>query len=422
MGGDTDWSTPMREPERRSLRKRLVWAFFLLTSFVLMVLVAALFVVGEAQESDLIDEVVNSALDSAIVQGMTSQRGVLGENLTVYRAPVGETPAGMPAPVQSWPPGLHTFVKGDTEYHIGIREHNGERLYLFYDETGYARRMGLLYWSLALGGVLLSLFALWLGARIASSVLRQFEQLAAGLTSGEGPLARPDQDREVALLARALDDYRARNAALIEREREFTANVSHELRTPLTRIRTSAELVAEGLDEDGSRARRIVAAVDELERRLQGLLFLARGDTPPDLRKIPLHRFVQAQLEPYRDSCEGRGVALRNCIPHRVTVLADPDLLALLFDNLLRNAVQFTERGSITASFENGWLSLRDTGIGIPADRQQQVFDRHFRVDGIRAGSGLGLSIVREAATRCGWPWHIDSRLGQGTEIRIRLA
>ncbi|MBY4895875.1 HAMP domain-containing sensor histidine kinase [Cupriavidus sp. AU9028] len=412
----------MPEQERRSLRKRLVWAFFLLTTFVLMVLVAALFIVGEAQERDLIDEVVNSALDSAIVQGMTSQRGVLGEHLTVYRAPIGAVPPGMPAPVASWPTGLHTFVTGETEYHIGIREHNGERLYLFYDETGYARRMGLLYWSLALGGVLLSLLALWLGSRIARSVLRQFEQLASRITSGEGPLARADQDREVAVLARALDDYRARNAALIARERDFTANVSHELRTPLTRIRTSAELVAEGLDADGTRARRIVAAVDELERRLKGLLFLARGDAPPDVRDVRLRQLVQAQLEPYRDSCEARGVALRNCVPDQATVPADPDLLALLFDNLVRNAVQFTERGSIVASFEDGWLSLRDTGIGIPAERQQQVFDRHFRMEGFSQGSGLGLSIVREAAIRCGWAWHIDSHLGQGTEIRVKLA
>lgn len=411
----------MREAARRSLRARLVWAFFLLTTFVLVVLIAALFAIGEAQEADLIDEVIDSALDSVIVQGMSSPRGVLGENLTVYRAPIGAIPAGMPAPVAALPAGLHEWVTGGTEYHIGIREHDGERFYLFYDETGYARRMAWLYWSLGIGGVLLSLLSLTLGYRIARSLLRQFEHLTAGLAQGEGPLSRPDQDREVALLARALDDYRARNAALIAREREFTANVSHELRTPLTRIRTSAELLAEGVQDDGSRAQRIVLAVDELERRLKGLLFLARGDATPPLRTVDLRPFVDGLLEPYRESCEARGIALDNCIPAQAAVDVAPDLLALLLDNLVRNAVQYTERGSIVTRFDDGWLSVRDTGIGIAQDQQQRVFERHFRAGNTGDGSGLGLAIVREVAARCGWRCEIDSHPGKGTEVRVRI-
>lgn len=421
MGAATGWPIPMRESGRRSLRARLVWAFFLLTTFVLIVLIGALFAIGEAQEADLIDEVIDSALDSVVVQGMSSQRGVLGENLTVYRAPVGSVPAGVPAPVAALPVGLHEWVTGGTEYHIGIREHNGERLYLFYDETGYARRMAWLYWSLGIGGVLLSLLSLTLGYRIARSLLRQFEHLTTGLSEGDGPLARPDQDREVALLARALDDYRARNAALIAREREFTANVSHELRTPLTRIRTSAELLAEGVHDDGSRAQRIVLAVDELERRLKGLLFLARGDAAPPLRALELRPFVDGLLEPYRDGCQARGIALDNRIPAQATVDVAPDLLALLLDNLLRNAVQYTGSGSIVTTFDDGWLAVRDTGIGIPADQQQQVFERHFRAGNLGDGSGLGLAIVREVAARCGWRCEIDSDLGKGTVVRVRL-
>lgn len=405
---------------RRSLRRRLAWAFFLLTTFALMVLIVALFVIGEEQESDLIDEVMNSTLDSVIVRQIDPERGILGGNLSLYRAPIGSVPVGVPAPVAALPAGLHEWLADNTEYHIGIREHNGERLYLFYDETGYSRRLAWLYWSLAIGGVALSLLSLWLGYWIARKLLHQFEQLAAGLNDGECLLARPEQDREVALLAQALDDYRAHNAELIASEREFTANVSHELRTPLTRIRTSAELLAEG-GGDSRRAQRIVLAVDDLERRLKGLLFLARGAAVPEVGKVALQPLIDGLLAPYRENCEARGILLENRVEPQATVEVDPDLLALLFDNLLRNAVNYTEAGSIRVGFENGWLVLRDTGIGIPEDLQARVFERHFRIEGMRDGSGLGLAIVREIAARCGWRCELKSRPGEGTEIRLRL-
>ncbi len=410
----------MPDLNRRSLRRRLAWAFFLLTTFALMVLIVALFVIGEEQESDLIDEVINSTLDSVIVRHVDPERGILGGNLSLYRAPIGSAPAGLPVPVASLPVGLHEWVTNDTEYHIGIREHDGERLYLLYDETGYSRRLSWLYWSLAIGGVALSLLSLWLGYWIARKLLRQFEQLAAGLKDENCRLTQPGQDQEVALLARALDDYRAHNAELIKREREFTANVSHELRTPLTRIRTSAALLVEGID-DGKRAQRIVQSVDDLERRLKGLLFLARGSVGPEVGQVALQPLIDGLLAPYRDNCEARGILLENQIEPSVTVEVDPDLLALLLDNLLRNAVNYTEAGSIRVGFENGWLVLRDTGIGIPEDLQVRVFERHFRIEGMRDGTGLGLAIVREVADRCGWRYELESKPGTGTKIRLRL-
>ncbi|OQA34342.1 MAG: Sensor protein QseC [Betaproteobacteria bacterium ADurb.Bin341] len=407
---------------RRSLRKRLMWAFSILTSCALVVQATALYLVNEEQEEDLIDEVVSTALDNIVARPIDQAHVVLGRHLSLYHAPIGTLPSELPESLAKLPIGQHEWFAKDTEFHVGIRDHNGERFYLLYDATEHEERLAWLFWALVAGVVIISLLSLWLGHWFAKVLMRQLEQLAANLVVDDQKLlAQPGQDREVALLAKALDDYRARNAALIAREREFSANVSHELRTPLTRIRTGAELLAAGIN-DGTRAQRIVLAVDEMERRLKGLLFLARGSVQPEVQSLALRDLVDDLAEHYREDCESRGVTLENKISPEAKVETDRALLSLLVDNLLRNAVKFTDSGSIGIAFEDGCLIVRDTGIGIPEDLQKQVFERHFRGDGTQDGAGLGLDIVREISERCGWRCELLSNSGQGTEVRVRLS
>lgn len=407
---------------RRSLRKRLMWAFTILTACALVVQATVLYLVNEEQEEDLIDEVVSTALDNIIARPIDQAPAMLGRHLTLFHAPIGTLPAGLPEPLTWLPIGTHEWLAKGTEFHVGIRDHQGERFYLLYDATEHEERLTWLLWALIAGVVTISLLSLWLGHWISKVLMRQLEQLAANLTTDDQKLlAQPEQDREVALLAKALDDYRSRNAALMAREREFSANVSHELRTPLTRIRTGAELLAAGIN-DGTRAQRIILAVDEMERRLKGLLFLARGSVQPEVQSLALRDLVDNLAENYREDCASRGVALENKILLGAKVETDPALLSLLVDNLLRNAVKFTDSGSISIAFEDGCLIVRDTGIGIPEDLQKQVFERYFRGDGTQDGAGLGLDIVREISERCGWHYELLSSPGQGTEVRVHLS
>ena len=406
---------------RKSLRKRLMWAFTSLTTFVLVAQAVALFVASEEQEEDLIDEIVNTALDGVTSRDPALQPRVLSPNISLYHAPLDFAPVGLPSALLRLPSGNHEWFNGDTEFHVGIRDHGGERFYLLYDTAEHEERMAYLLWALIVGGIIIALLSLWLGYWIAGALLYQLETLAARLIEDEPrPLVEPGQDREVALLASALDNYRAHNAALMAREQAFTANVSHELRTPLTRIRTSAELLAEGM-VDHERALRIVSAVDELDRRLKSLLFLARGSAQASPVPVSLHSLVGSLIEHYRDECHTRGLVLDNQVPLSARVQADPALLSLLLDNLLRNAVRYTVAGQITVHFQDDWLSVSDTGVGIPEDKLHQVFDRHFRISDLPDGMGLGLAIVREVADRCGWTCELHSTLGQGTQVRIKL-
>ena len=409
--------------QRRSLRQRLMWAFTLLTTCALVIQAAALYIANEEQEEDLIDEVVSAALNGVIAQPPDQAHAALGRHLSLFHAPIGSIPVGLPVSLTQLPIGTHEWFSRETEFHVGIRDHGGERFYVLYDASEHEERLSWLFWALVAGVVSISLLSLWLGHWIAKVLMRQLEQLATNLNAdNQKMLAQPEQDREVALLASALDDYRRHNATLIAREREFSANVSHELRTPLTRIRTSAELMAEGID-DGKRAQRIILAVDEMEQRLKGLLFLARGSVQPDIQSLNLHTLVNDLAEHHREACQSKGLALENRISPEATVDADPALLSLLIDNLLRNAVTYTEAGAINLEFdEEGWLTVRDSGIGIPEEQQQKVFERHFRGGDRHDGAGLGLNIVREISDRCGWRCALKSDSRLGTEVRVKLS
>ncbi|HSC80109.1 MAG TPA: HAMP domain-containing sensor histidine kinase [Chitinolyticbacter sp.] len=406
-------------PRRRSLRWRLAWAFTLLTTLALLAQAIALFAASEALEEDLIDEVVNTALDGVIAALNRGQAPALAPHLTEFHAARGAMPPGLPPELRDFPQGNREWYARHTEYHVGVRDHDGQRYYVLYDTAEHEARLDQLLLALCVGVVVLAALALSLGVWLSGALLRQLDLLARRVsTDATGPLAQPGQDIEVAQLAAALDDARDRNAALIAREREFTANVSHELRTPLTRIRTGAELLA---DTGDARALRVVGAADELERRLRGLLFLARAEAVPQLEPLRLRDFVAAILAGHADSAAAKGLQLRNLVPDDTLVDADPALLALALDNLVGNAVCYTEHGEIGVGFDAGWLVVRDTGIGIAPELQAQMFERHVRGTHLTDGMGLGLAIVRQAAARCGWACRLRSQPGQGSEFALQL-
>ncbi|GAA5783909.1 sensor histidine kinase [Chitiniphilus shinanonensis] len=410
-------TTSATTPARGSLRWRLAWTFTLLTILAVVAQAVALFLSSEEQEEELIDEVVNTALDG--VTGSHGRETMLPPHLSLFHAPAGHRPPGLPEGMERLALGNHEWFIQGIEYHVGVRDDAGERYYLMYDTRLHEERLERLLIALVIGVLVLSAMALWLGQWLADAQLGQLRRLAQRVAEDDpAPFTEAEQDEEVARLALALDDYRARNTVLIEREREFTANVSHELRTPLTRIRTSAELLAE---QDGARerAQRIVLAVDELERRLRGLLFLARGTTPLAVETVALWPLVESLFEQYREACASQGIPLLNLVQADAAVRADQAVLSLVLDNLLSNAVRYAGTGEIRVEAGPGWVAVRDTGVGIPTDQLTQVFERHYRLSNLPDGMGLGLSIVRQLIERCGWRCEASSEPGVGTEIRV---
>lgn len=402
-----------------SLQKRLAWAMSALTSAAIIIFAIALSMAAEEREEDLIDEVVNTALDGIIAQP-ANEHFLLPQHLQLFHAPLGQTPEQLPPELLTFPLGNAEWYQGELEFHVGVREKNGERWYVLYNTETHERRLSnLRLWLLitALGVIALA----WIfGHYLANSLLSQLARLTQSVQNNS-PIEQNDaMDEEITILAHCIAQSRDAQTQLLARERQFTAHLSHEIRTPLTRIRTSAELL---LDASPAplhvRIDKIVSSVDEIEGKLRGLLLLARDAAPRQTSSLSLASALNAAEQRLPET--KHELQWRNDVATDVMIEADAELLALLLDNLLSNAWRYTEQGCVTASFAAGELTICDTGCGIDPAALAHVFEPFRRASDITEGHGLGLAIVAAICNRMGWHYRIDSEVGQGSSVIIRF-
>lgn len=214
---------------------------------------------------------------------------------------------------------------------------------------------------------------------------------------------------------------------------EFTANVSHELKTPLTAISGYAELIGSGMaDEKDTRrfANEIHVSSDRLLTLINDIIKLSELDDVDlefDFEQVDLYKQAQGCLDMLDMQAAKQDITLKlQGEPH--TVLASRTLMDELLYNLCSNAIRYNNRGgsvTVTVGSENGrtMLSVKDTGIGIPKEHQERVFERFYRVDKSRSkqsgGTGLGLAIVKHIVAQHNAELFLESEPGKGTEIKI---
>jgi signal transduction histidine kinase/ActR/RegA family two-component response regulator len=223
-------------------------------------------------------------------------------------------------------------------------------------------------------------------------------------------------------------------AALRERD-HFLALLGHELRNPLAAVVTAADLLERGAG-DLSRARAIIARQSrKLSRLVDDLLEVSRvvsGKIALRRAPIDLRAVVARALEPMEELAERAGVRIEPALPPEpVVVDADAVRLDQVVGNLLSNAVKYTPRGgtvavTIEASGASAMLRVRDTGIGIPPDMLERIFDTFSQVDASMSrsegGLGLGLSLVRGLVALHGGEVHARSDgPGRGSEFVVEL-
>ncbi|HEY8046840.1 MAG TPA: PAS domain S-box protein [Streptosporangiaceae bacterium] len=223
---------------------------------------------------------------------------------------------------------------------------------------------------------------------------------------------------------------------LDELKTRFLATVSHELRSPLTSIVSYAELIRDEnvLPATASRFLDIISRNAERITKLVGdLLLLSRieaGMIPLELAPVSVAEVVAEAVQAAAPGAAQQGVALDGTAPDGPPVLADRARLVQVIDNLIANAVKFTDEGGqvrVTAAADGpDWrIDVEDSGIGIPPEEISHLFERFFRASnataGGRPGSGLGLSIVKEVAEMHGGRVEVTSTLGSGTTVHLFL-
>lgn len=214
-----------------------------------------------------------------------------------------------------------------------------------------------------------------------------------------------------------------------EIRRDFVANVSHELKTPITTIKGYAETIVDGAIENRDDTLRflqtIKSNVERMERLISDIMDLSRiemGYLSITKTRINLKETAERVIQTFRNMAQEKGIHITNGIED-VEVQADPERLEQILTNLIDNAIKFTDKGSVELSFKDHVLSVKDTGIGIPAKYLPRLGERFFRVDPSRSrqqgGTGLGLAIVKHLVRAHGWDMKINSQPGRGTTVDI---
>jgi two-component system heavy metal sensor histidine kinase CusS len=236
--------------------------------------------------------------------------------------------------------------------------------------------------------------------------------------------------RELQPLAQGFDQMLARLDNSFTRLSQFSADLAHELRTPVANIRGEAEvaLTRSRLPEEYRAViESTLAECERLSQMIESLLFLARAETPERHvdRKCFDGRAACENIASYYEAvAEERGVSV--ACEGEAEVCADPMLFGRAVSNLVANALRFTSAGGnvriqLRAANDAAEISVRDTGVGIPAEHLARVFDRFYRVDASRSsgGNGLGLAMVKSIAEMHGGTATISSEVDRGTTVTL---
>ncbi|WP_374486357.1 ATP-binding protein [Zoogloea sp.] len=236
-------------------------------------------------------------------------------------------------------------------------------------------------------------------------------------------------------VSEALRDSQIKAEAANRMKSEFLASMSHELRTPLNGIMGYAEFLRDTSEDTNKEfAGIILDSSHHLLELVNSILDLAKiesGKMELDLSQEELQPLIERIVRTHYPPAEEKGLELRvDIAPEAPTeFVCDTTRLAQILNNLINNAIKFTDKGSVRVQVGRDGDALRlavtDTGSGIPEEMLPHVFERFRQVDGFltrrHQGTGLGLALVQELVKLMGGDVSLTSRLGEGSEFVIRL-
>lgn len=410
-------------PHKSPLRRRIVGAYLVLA----IVLGTCFAGIGYVSVRLIENQLINLRLERAADVLIDDRLRGIAYRLPGY--PVVLYGSGLTPLMRTLPPGVHEIDMDARALHILVRDRGGERFVVMDDESDFERIERYVIIALIGAFVLCLVLAGALGLGTASAVIAPVISLARAVETEVSPAQFPHlhaQD-ELGVLAQAFAQRSEQMQRFLLREQLFTGDVSHELRTPLTVMLGAAELLQvrladrPDLQEIAQRIRRTAADTAE---RVGALLLLSRAPQAMELQPVDLVPLLQQEIERCRPVVQGKPVELRlTAVEPSIWVRGRPELAAIAFGNLIRNACQFTNAGCVEVIAGTDRVIVEDTGPGIPEEVRATIFERFVRAAPAEvAGTGLGLAIVRRVAEHLGWEVALERSAGGGSRFVVTLA
>lgn len=418
----------------QSIRFRIVTS--LLVSISLLVILNAgitFFVMGK-NLSRLVDSLLATEVDYFLYQYDKDRTTPLPHSKYIkgFKG-IDRVPPRFRDSVKDLPPGIH-FIheqKSKPPIHIAVLELSDTKTpyYMvfhareFLKESSRFHPKQVLLISLALfliPGMIIGYFT----SRILYAPIVDLMDKIKGLDPENLPAQFSDKHstNEIGLLTRTLENAMNRIKSFITREKQFTRDASHELRTPLTIVKGAVEIMEQQPETQTNPLlkkplKRIARSISDMETTINTFLWLAREDyTPAGLCQV--EPVVRKAISSHQYLIENKDICLHIDSVYNKTLHIREEILYIVITNLVRNAFQYTAKGSVTIKIEASFFEILDTGMGIATDQLDSVTRSHVKGEK-STGFGLGLSIVSRLCKRFGWELIMESTPGKGTRIKI---
>ncbi|MBT9487668.1 MAG: HAMP domain-containing histidine kinase [Rubrivivax sp.] len=380
-------------------------------------------------EAQLVESIADTQLAATVAQ--LRDADVAQAPRALFVPLFGRPEMALPARYQALEPGRHVIGDRYQFEQVLVSDVGPTRVVVSYGDAAHqtrlrdARRTGLL---IVIGCIALMALAARPWAR---ALLGARPALQRRLAAADG-LARGAATDLIGRLAQAYGSPPPAPSAppvILDREREFIANVGHELRTPITMITTGCELLLDGGalgERERAALRRMAGAAEHMKESVQSFMILARDGHLGSSETVSLRDCVLEAVAPHRGALMDSAIALHVSVAPDVGVMANREALYVVVNNLVKNAVKYTDRGSISVRHIADTLYVADTGCGIADGELPNVFLPFYRsrwaADSGREGLGLGLAIVKRVCDHYGWIIDVRSSEGQGTTVTVDFA
>ncbi|MGW8462728.1 sensor histidine kinase [Pseudomonas sp. CLCA07] len=418
---------------KQSLAQRIIIAFALMSALVAGAFAMGIVATVHVVEEKLISSGLGGDLQRLLLMDSMSDWNHRPEPDQLFYFSGGAGDFELPKDLRNLDSGFHEVFRDQLSYHAMVEIVDGRRYVLLQDQSDFEERERVLFAVVLTGFVLSLALAVFLGWVLARKVMAPVVRLARQVRHrdqllGLAPPLAPDYAAdEVGELAVAFDATLGRLRQALNRERLFTSDVSHELRTPLMVLASSCELLLEnpGLDQRGrAQVERIARACEEMRELVQTFLMLARAQRE-DASMSPqqnLSQVAEGLLNLWREPIETKGLTLIFEPGPPPVSSYNATLLHAVMGNLLRNALHYTERGFIRLTLTATGFFVEDSGVGIPEDKREAMFEPFVRGSEKRGeGLGLGLSLVQRICENQGWSVSLTTMEPNGCRFQVEL-
>lgn len=418
---------------RTSLRRRILVGLLGYTAALTLAVFAHGIIVNEHAEALVWRTLLESELDH-IVNRMESDPGYRWvDTPTIVLFDGRRSP--LPSELQGLSPGVHDELVVDGRMRVVlVRELEDGPLALALDITDLEGREGVLWVTVMTSALvmvaLIGLTVFWGASRL----VRPLSMLAARIETLEPD--KPGQrieipetaSTELVVIAESLNDYLGRNDTFVERERAFIGMASHELRTPISVIAGASDIALEQPGIPASvrgQLTRIRHTSSDVERLIAMLLVLAKD--PSRLAgaadRFRLERLVGEIVEQHLPLTHGKDLRIEVVESPGIEVVAPIPLVHTAIGNLLRNAIENSDRGTIVVRLEQpATVVISDPGHGMTPEEVSAIYARFAKGGGGRMGGGIGLELIARLCEHLGWTLEIRSDPDRGTVTRLALS